>query len=79
MHIAAALNVPLVAIFGPGYFDRFDPRNTSSSAISFYRAVSCAPCNRIDCESKECLKGISSQEVIGAVLEFLEKDKNKNV
>jgi heptosyltransferase-2 len=75
MHIAATLNVPLIAIFGPGYFDRFDPKNTSSNAVTFYKAVGCAPCNQIDCKSKECFQGILPQEIINALFGLLEKNK----
>ncbi|MBP7055766.1 MAG: glycosyltransferase family 9 protein [Candidatus Omnitrophica bacterium] len=63
MHIAASLNVPLLAIFGPGYIKRFDPRAISDKAKVFYKAQDCAPCDRIRCVSTRCLKAITPQEV----------------
>lgn len=72
MHIAAVLKTPLVAIFGPGYLTRFDPRNISEEAIVLYKKVECAPCNRVTCSSLACLKAISAQKVSEAALKLLE-------
>jgi len=50
MHMAAALKTPLVAIFGPGYMRRYDPRAISDKAITLYGKAPCSPCDRIFCE-----------------------------
>lgn len=71
MHIAAILNTPLVAIFGPGDITRYDPRNISNKTVVLYQKVVCAPCNKVKCDSMECLKLISSEEVVEAVLKLL--------
>ncbi len=71
MHIAAMAEAPLVAIFGPGYYKRYDPRNIFEKAVVFYKKRECAPCNKFDCASLKCLSGISVQEVVTAVERLL--------
>lgn len=71
MHIAAILKVPLIAIFGPGYLKRVDPRNISKDAVVIYRETSCAPCDRKTCGKMECLKNIETAEVVRAALRLL--------
>jgi heptosyltransferase-2 len=64
MQIAAAAGVPLVALFGPGYVTRFDPRVVSPKAVTLYRQATCAPCDRTDCPDKRCLSAIVPEEVV---------------
>ncbi|MBU0605091.1 MAG: glycosyltransferase family 9 protein [Candidatus Omnitrophica bacterium] len=71
MHIAAALKVPLVAIFGPGNLKRFDPRNIMKEAIVIFKETACAPCERKACRRMECLKTISPDVVASAALKLL--------
>jgi len=71
MHIAAAFKTPLVAIFGPGYLRRYDPRAISDKAVVLYHKACCAPCDRIRCDKMECLKKILPEEVMEASLRFL--------
>lgn len=71
MHIAALLNVPIVAIFGPGSLIRFDPRVISDKAIVLYRKAPCAPCDKMNCRTKECLVSISPQSVAEAAIRLL--------
>ncbi len=72
MHIAAIVGTPLVAIFGPGYFERFDPGNISDKTAVIYRKAPCAPCGRTECDSMECLRHITPEEVMSAATKFLE-------
>lgn len=71
MHIAAILKTPVVAIFGPGYFERYNPNSISDKAISLYKRVHCAPCNKVTCDSLECLREISPAEVTEAALKLI--------
>ena len=73
MHITAILRTPLVAIFGPGYITRFDPRNISENVIVLYKAAECAPCDRKKCGDLKCLKEIAPNEVTEAALMLLEQ------
>ena len=74
MHIAAILKTPLVAIFGPGYLTRFDPRNISDKAIVLHKKAECSPCNRVECDSMKCLKIISPDEVAEAALRLIQQN-----
>ncbi len=71
MHIAAILKVPLVAIFGPGYLKRFDPRNISKDAIVIKRDTACSPCDRSICPRPVCLSGIPAGEVTASACKLL--------
>lgn len=73
MHMAAALGVPLIAIFGPGCLARYDPRNISEEADVFYKKQTCAPCNKFSCRGKRCLKSIHAEDVSEAALRLLAK------
>jgi ADP-heptose:LPS heptosyltransferase len=75
MHIAALSGVPLVAIFGPGYLLRFDPRKISDRAKVLYKKADCAPCDKETCASLGCLKSISPHEVAKAALALLGVEK----
>jgi ADP-heptose:LPS heptosyltransferase len=71
MNIAAVLDTPTVAIFGPGFLKRFDPRVLSRKAAVVYKGAPCAPCNKKVCATKECLAGITPDEVAEAVMKSL--------
>lgn len=73
MHLAAALGTPLVAIFGPGYLKRFDPRNMMPGAAVICNRAPCAPCDREYCGDMRCLKSIPPSDVISASLDMLGK------
>ncbi|MEW6443343.1 MAG: lipopolysaccharide heptosyltransferase II [bacterium] len=72
MHIAAGLDVPLVAIFGPT-----DPRTTApwSSRHRLVRkeGVCCSPCLKRECEQDHrCMRSISVEEVLAAAASVIE-------
>lgn len=63
MHVAAALNKKLIAIYGSS-----DPHHTppmSSQAVIEYLGLECSPCFQRECPlgHLNCLRGISSQQV----------------
>ncbi len=62
MHVAAALGVPTVAIFGSTDPAATGPRGPRSRVVR--RAVDCAPCLQRECERDyQCLRGIQPSEV----------------
>jgi len=77
MHMAEALGVPLVALFGPETPERYGPRSPSSRVI--YRNPGCSPCidvldaKRVRCvrSSNECMAAITPEEVLAAAAELL--------
>lgn len=73
MHIAAALNTPVVAIFGPT-----DPLKTgpygwqTNKKLSVIRTtVPCGPCRNKNCDDLICMEKISANEVIKALKKYL--------
>jgi len=65
LHIAVAMKVPVVAIFGPA-----DPKRTGpygKQNIVVYKKLSCSPCFRHPtCSDFKCMKLISVEEVLEA-------------
>lgn len=61
MHIAAALGIPVFAIFGPTDPGRTGPYGEGHKII---RAdVSCAPCLKKKCDAMKCMNGLSAERV----------------
>ncbi len=70
MHLAALLSVPVVAIFGST-----EPRLTGplgNGHIILRHHVECSPCFLRECPIDfRCMKAVSTQEVVDAVLSIL--------
>jgi len=74
LHIAAAVNTPVVAFFGPTDSRRHMPPAEQATVLS--RRLPCQPCYKGKCRNPEtlaCLARISAQEVFEAVRHHLEK------
>lgn len=65
LHIAVALDKPVVAIFGPANPARTGP--FSSDAVVLKSTLPCAPCYKRHCDKRTCLKEITVQDVTQAV------------
>jgi heptosyltransferase II len=77
MHVAAALGVPLVAIFGSTDPSRTGPLGTRSRVI--YKSIPCAPCLKTQCpRSRECMEAISVEEVFEEVRQLWEPAKENS-
>jgi len=61
MHIAAALGIPVYAIFGPTDPLRTGPYGKGHTNVS--TAIPCAPCFKKTCENVKCLEGLSVDKV----------------
>ncbi len=69
MHIAAALGVPLVAVFGPTDWRRTSPWTPRARIVRV--DVDCSPCRRRICDrGHECMLGITPGMVIDAAREL---------
>ncbi len=69
LHIAAAVNTPFIALFGPT-----DPRRHLAASDKFVlikKDLPCSPCYKSKCKTKECMELISPEEVLGAVDKLL--------
>lgn len=72
LHIAAAVGVPCVALFGPKDPQRYGPRAHGGLRHEIlYHDVPCRPCKRRDCATPQCVLGIPVAEVLAAVLRQL--------
>ena len=70
MHIAAALNRPLTAIFGPTDPHRTGPYSPSAQVVRL--TLPCSPCLRRDCPLRhhDCMQKLSVEEVYSHVREI---------
>lgn len=68
MHVAAAYNVPTIAIFGPTKYTETSQWKNERSLI-VRKEMDCSPCMKRECplEHHDCMKQISSVEVIKAI------------
>ncbi|HDO23584.1 MAG TPA: glycosyltransferase family 9 protein, partial [Nitrospirae bacterium] len=66
MHIAAALSIPVYAIFGPTSETLTGPYGNGHKV--FKADIDCAPCFRKNCDDVQCMKGIESNDVLQAIL-----------
>lgn len=72
MHLAAALNKPIVALFGPTIPAHFAPWKAKS--IILERALPCRPCRQRSCPQNDfpCIRSISPEEVLEAAFHLLQ-------
>ena len=68
MHVAAAYQVPTVAIFGPTKYKETSQWSNEKGTIVRHD-IECAPCMKRECPLKhhECMKLIEAQEVVKAI------------
>jgi heptosyltransferase-2 len=74
MHIAAALSVPTIAIFGSTDHKLTGPVLKASVAIT--KNLECSPCFKRECAfgHYECLEAVSAEEVFTAGAELLKRN-----
>jgi len=73
MHLAAALDTPLVALCGPTDLRRWRPSARAGRHALISRAAPCAPCNARVCPlgHHRCMQDIGIAEVVDAALRML--------
>lgn len=73
MHIAAALGIPVIALFGPTDPEKTGPYgwHTNENLRVIRAPVSCSPCFRKKCKEDPCMNKIGVEEVYEAVKEYL--------
>jgi len=74
MHIAAAVNIPVIAIFGPTIISKNRPYSVKSRVIS--KDYDCQPCYKynmpISCaDNFKCMKDITPEEILEALTNFI--------
>ena len=75
MHVAAAVGVPLVGIYGSSTPDYTPP--LSDRAAVLYRGLECSPCFKRVCPlgHTDCLKGIEPEQVYAALQQQLKQEE----
>ena len=78
MHIASALNISTVAIFGPTNTDRTSPLGSS---IVIKKEVDCSPCKHRICPlpNHKCMEEISVEEVLETVKKWIDEPRRNAV
>jgi ADP-heptose:LPS heptosyltransferase len=71
LQAACALDVPVVALFGPTNPRRNGPFRERDKVI--YKKQDCSPCYKRECPDLQCLQAISAEEVAAAARELWEK------
>ncbi len=70
MHIAVAMGVPVVAIFGPADPSRTGPYGKKHKVV--YKKLPCAPCFRHPtCTDYKCMNIITVEDVLGRIEELI--------
>lgn len=75
MHIAAAMGVPVVGIFGPTDWVSHAPYSKRSRIVK--SNMECAPCHKahgegVKCTNQECLKSITIDDIMEAVSSMID-------
>jgi heptosyltransferase-2 len=65
MHMAAAVGVPVVALFGPTDERKWGPWGEGHTVVS--KRLACHPCKPHKCGDNECMRSISATEALEAV------------
>ena len=73
MHIAAALGIPVFAIFGPTDPLRTGPYGKGHAVIK--EKISCSPCLKRTCNDTKCMKNLS----VGKVYEVIKEKISNNI
>lgn len=71
MHIAAALEVPVFALFGPANPARTGPYGKIHTVIR--KEIPCSPCYRRSCNNPRCMDMIKADEVAALISDFLRR------
>ncbi len=75
MHLAWAVNTPVIAIFGPTDYKKYAPGGSHDTVIR--KDLSCSPCEESLCPkgTRECMKLITADEVFAACKKILDERK----
>ena len=79
MHLAAALGVPVVAIFGPTDEIKTGPWDSGGGSAVIARAPHCRPCYNPECTEPghPCMEEIEVEEVVAAARGLLERKEQE--
>lgn len=75
MHLATAVNTPVLALFGPTAPQIQGPYGKEHKVI--YKKSSCSPCRERHCSRKICMELIGEEEVLKVAEEMIERGKGE--
>lgn len=74
-HIAVALDVPSLTVFGPTNYKSWVPAGNPRH-LEIHSEIKCAPCDNMGCETGiECMNGIDPVKVYDRMMELLKNTK----
>ena len=76
MHLAAAMETPVAALFGPTDPSRTGPYGKGHTVIRI--DLHCSPCFFRTCDTKLCMQGITVEDVFQAVRKKLEEKRSES-
>ena len=76
MHLAAFVNTPVVAIFGPTDHVVNEPYRYTPHIV-IRKEIKCAPCRKKNCADRDCMNGVKESDLIRAINIMLDSFKNK--
>ncbi len=71
-HLATALNIPTLTIFGATDETTWNPPDFKRFA-TIRKKLPCAPCNKLSCDSLECMKNLSPDEIFKKIKPLLRR------
>ncbi len=75
MHMAAAVSVPVIALFGPTDEQKWGPWGDGHTIIT--KRLSCYPCKPHKCADNECMKQITVEDALDALEKLLAQGTSK--
>ncbi len=69
MHLAAATQTPMVAIFGPGEYWRWQPLHSKCAIVR--KPMNCSPCSQNLCGNPQCILSVQVRDVLQAAERIL--------
>lgn len=76
MHLAAAVGAKIVALFGPGDYNRIHPYGNPNKFVIVTKKVDCAPCYKTKCKDHRCMKNITVDDVFQAAEKLISIQKS---
>lgn len=83
MHLASAVGIPVVAIFGPSNHAAYGPWTIGGKSVIVRSAPECSPCSyvghgiglRHGCEARTCMRMVTVDQVVKAADDLLASDR----
>jgi ADP-heptose:LPS heptosyltransferase len=75
MHLAAMLNAPVTALFGPS--DPVINRPWGSNHLVMYKQIECNPCRKRKCKKLKCQTELKPEFVFNSIIKYLKLENGK--